>query len=716
MGSWDNNPQYGPIGHGIHVSGIAGAVTDNNFGMAGVGFKSKILPIKVDNQYGNLVATFESIIYAADHGANVINCSWGSTYSESLYGQDIVNYATYNRNALVVAACGNANNSSFYYPASYDNVLSVAGTDINDYKYSNSSYGYKVDISAPGTAIYSTWSGASFISSSGTSMASPVVAGAAALVSSWYPQYSMIQIAEILRNSADIIDTISANANYNKKLGKGRLNMYKALTEPTKPAVRLVKWSVTDSLDMVFNQGDTLYINAKVVNFLDTSSSMLYAKLECLIPEVQLIDSMWNIGVLNTMQSADNYSNAFKVKLLNVKPSTNVPFLIHFYDSSWSSYDYMNVNVNKDYNTLDTNKLSVTVTSHGNYAFNNLSNLSQGDGFRYSYGPNMVSGFGLMCGTDAFHVSDNLYSIVNPVDSDFVAKNFVYYLNPSPFGDQCLFSQYSDKGAKPLAQMHINIKQWTYAWDTPEDDSYFIVKYKITNDSNISLNNFHIGLFADWDIVNYAENRCWFDQNSDAILATHIDSSLFTAMALLSQYPSFHYALDMDGFNGSITVDDGFSKAEKFIILSNNRMFAGSDFRGNDIAACISSGPHSIAPNDTLEIDFVIAAGFNKEEIKNTLNRAREKYSGSNSGLNNDENEKILLFPNPANEKLYYQTNNDEDVFEIIISDMSGKLCYKIRQGDNQGFVDISFLPQGHYSITFLGKKHCRTMKFAVIR
>ena len=79
LGSWDNNPQWGPTGHGIHVSGLAGASVDNGFGMAGVGFRSKLLPVKVDNSYGNLVATYEGIVYAADHGATGINCSWGST-------------------------------------------------------------------------------------------------------------------------------------------------------------------------------------------------------------------------------------------------------------------------------------------------------------------------------------------------------------------------------------------------------------------------------------------------------------------------------------------------------------------------------------------------------------------------------------------------------------------------------------------------------------
>lgn len=716
MGSMDNDPQYGSTGHGIHVSGLAGATVDNNFGMAGVGFKSKLLPIKVDNAYGNLVATYEGLVYAADHGATVINCSWGSTYSGTLYGQDIINYASNNCNALVVAACGNANNMNFYYPASYDNVISVAGTDVNDFKYSNSSYGYKVDVSAPGTGIYSTWAGASFVTSGGTSMASPIVAGAAALVSSWYPQLNMLQVGEVIRNSADIIDTLSNNLLYSGLLGMGRINMFRALTDSMTPAVRLVQWTISDSSNMDFDPGDTLYINAMALNFLDTSSVSLYARLECLTPEVMLIDSIWNIGVLNTLQSINNYSSPFKVKLLNVPPSTNIKFLIHFYDHTWHSADYLNANANKDYNTLDTNSLTLTVTSYGNFAHNNLVNLSQGEGFRFNGGSNLVSGLGLMCGTDMFHLADNLYSIVDPVDSDFVADNYVLELYPAPFGDQCLYSQYTDKGADSALQMHIIVKQWSYAWNTPEDDNFILIKCQIINDSIVGLSDFYAGLFADWDIINSAENRCWYDPALNAIVATTTDSIIFTATALLSPYSAKHYAADIDGFNNSIALTDGFSESEKYTMLKSNRLFAGTDVAGNDISATVSSGPHSIAPYDTLELTFAIIAGSNMSEIEEGLLRAKVRYLDPNLNLNYLNTESALLYPIPAAEILNYFVGNNNNNYAVFITDIAGKLCFSASGFQSEGIVDISFLPAGYYTIRFVSGDSCHVMNFTIVR
>ena len=558
LGSFDNDPQFTSHSHGVHVSGLAGATADNGFGIAGVGFNSKLLPVKVSNDNGYLVASYDGIIYAADHGANVINCSWGSTYSGNLYGQDIIDYATINCNALVVAACGNDNNEVPFYPASYKYVLSVAGSDINDHKLDISTYNYLVDIVAPGKSIYSTWIGASFTSSGGTSMAAPIVSGAAAIVSSHFPELNMLQVAERLRTTADVIDTISENSSYYEKLGKGRLNLYRALTDTFSSSVRLIKWDFSDSADMDFGQNDTIYFNAKIINYLAPTNN-LFAKLECLNPRVMLIDSIWDIGNLNTLAAANNYENPFKFKLLNVLPSEKIEFRIYFFDGDYYSFDYVSINVNKDYKTLDTNNITVTITSAGNFGYNDLIYLTQGDGFRYKNGANLVSGFGFMCGTGPSRVADNLYGIVNPVDKDFSSNGYVLNMFPPPFGDKCYFSSYSDKGEESASNLNVEIRQFTYGWNTLKDKNYFIIDYNIINDTTEAYNNFYAGLFADWDIIISNENRCWYDPDLNLLITTDIDSSVYVAIGLLSDYSAIHYASDLNRFNNSISLTDGFS-------------------------------------------------------------------------------------------------------------------------------------------------------------
>ena len=274
IGENDSSVQWNVFGHGIHVSGLSSSTADNGIGCAGSGFNCKYLPVKVTNVNGYYTMAYEGIVYAADHGCDIINCSWGGYGGAGEFGQSIINYATNNRNSLVVAACGNSNNTYLIYPASYDNVLSVSSVDIYDKKWDNSSYGINVDIAAPGKSVTSTWTGTAYTSSSGTSMAAPVVSGAAAIVKSKFPNFSAIQIGEQLKVTTDNIDTIFDNIPYAGLLGTGRLNMYKALTE-SPPSIVMISNSITDNNDLSFISGDTLRISGLFKNYLAQSSNNL---------------------------------------------------------------------------------------------------------------------------------------------------------------------------------------------------------------------------------------------------------------------------------------------------------------------------------------------------------------------------------------------------------------------------------------------------------
>jgi len=168
---------------------------------------------------------YEGIIWAADNGADVINMSWGS-YGHSQAGQNIINHAV-SQGAVLVAAAGNDNITSTLYPAGYNNVISVAATDINDNKYSNayggSNYGPWIDVSAPGVSIKSTVISGGYANWTGTSMASPMVAGLCGLVLSVNPGLSPAQVESCIKTSTDPISSYSGN------LGTGRINAHKAV-------------------------------------------------------------------------------------------------------------------------------------------------------------------------------------------------------------------------------------------------------------------------------------------------------------------------------------------------------------------------------------------------------------------------------------------------------------------------------------------------------
>ena len=176
----DNDATFESLSHGVNVTGIAAAATDNVTGIAGVGFNCSFLPVKISDAAGILTSAYQGVVYAADHNADVINCSWGS-FTAGQFQQDVINYAI-DKGCLIVAAVGNNDLETKFYPAAYEGVLSVCATEQNDLKKDNSNYGYYVDIAAPGEAMFTTTSMGTYATNGGTSMAAPVVSGAAALV------------------------------------------------------------------------------------------------------------------------------------------------------------------------------------------------------------------------------------------------------------------------------------------------------------------------------------------------------------------------------------------------------------------------------------------------------------------------------------------------------------------------------------------------------
>jgi thermitase len=169
-------------GHGSHVAGIAAAATNNNIGVAGVGWDCKIMPVKVlgSTGSGSLSDAAEGVVWAADHGAKVENLSLGSPSGTSTMA-NAVSYA-WTHNVLVVAAAGNDGSYAPNYPAGYDNAIAVGASDPNDVRAEFSNFGSWVDVAAPGTGIPSTYKDGGYRVLSGTSMACPHVAGLGALL------------------------------------------------------------------------------------------------------------------------------------------------------------------------------------------------------------------------------------------------------------------------------------------------------------------------------------------------------------------------------------------------------------------------------------------------------------------------------------------------------------------------------------------------------
>jgi thermitase len=197
-------------GHGTAASGVVGATANNGIGMAGACWACQLMPVKVldANGSGNYTGLANGITWATDHGADVISMSLvGTADSSTLHSA--VQYA-HNRGVVLVAAAGNAGTTSMTYPASYAEVIGVAGTQSNDTLYSWSSYGSWVKVAAPG-CDYATIQGGGYGSFCGTSAATPVVAGVVGLARSLQPGATNTQVETALETSAVKIGSVVAH-------------------------------------------------------------------------------------------------------------------------------------------------------------------------------------------------------------------------------------------------------------------------------------------------------------------------------------------------------------------------------------------------------------------------------------------------------------------------------------------------------------------------
>lgn len=347
------------ISHGTSVSGCAAGSADNGIGIAGTGFNTKYMALKMSadndtrgaNGSGFILNSTDGVIYAADHGADVINMSYGGG-GFSQFEQDIFTYAALEKDVVLVASAGNGGTDITNYPAGYEHVISVAATSDTDVKASFSEHGSTIDIAAPGVNTFTTSINNGYGGASGTSFSSPIVAGAAALLRAHYPDYNQFQISQLLIRTADDISVTEPNF----QIGK-RLNMHRAITE-TPTAIRFSSVSIDDGSGELPTTSGSGFVNFSLVNELapSSASTMISIKQQSALDVVITSQNTLSIGALETGEQAE-FNAAFSFDVGDDLPfSSKLEFQLSLSDSETGFSETYTIRV--VINPLDASLLS----------------------------------------------------------------------------------------------------------------------------------------------------------------------------------------------------------------------------------------------------------------------------------------------------------------------------------------------------------------------
>ncbi len=709
-GTPDNNPTEDRPDHGTHVAGIASASTNNGIGVASIGYKTKLMPVKVtvdnyrDSQTGSpyIVYGYEGIVYAIDNGAKVINCSWGGDGYSSL-GQEVIDYAV-SKGVLVVSAAGNDNSNDSFYPAGYRGVLAVASTDETDIKSYFSNYGEFVDVAAPGSNIYSTWKNDTYYYLSGTSMASPLTAGLAALVTSHFPSYTPLQVGEQIRVNCDDID--SKNPDYEKQMGRGRINAYKALSNTNSISVRAIDVVFSDAApggngDGILQSGETITVQAKFRNYLGATNN-LNISLESKTSYATVVNSYYNAGAVATLDSFDNTSNKFSFKLGSRLPeNVKLSFSINYNDGTYNDFQWISTTGNQTYADQSTNKILLTLTSKGNLGFNDYPNNLQGNGFHFLDGPNLLFEGAFMVGTSPSKISDAARN-VDAQDKDFkVTQPFTLKI-PGVIADQEGTAAFNDDNAG-ITKIGVTVNLHSYSFSNVDDDNYIILKYHITNNSGVEINNLYSGLFFDWDMIEASglDDITAYDSSGNFGYVYHEGGApdTYIGIALLSSDKYGFWAILNTGGDGGFSIfdSDGFSAADKWQALSGGigKPKAGA----GDISNVTSSGPYTIPVDYSIDVAFAVAAALNKDELKTAIETARIKYGGIVSDVEENHAGDPLSFsvsqnyPNPFNPNtvINYTIPHNSYVTLKIFDVLGNEISTIKNEFENAGKYEVNF-------------------------
>ena len=703
----DNNPSNSKLEHGTYVAGISNAEVSNGIGTAGVGYNTKFLPIKIcPDGLETVSAGYDGIVYAANHDCKIINCSWGINSSSS-YGYDIVKYATFNCDALVIAAAGNSANTDELYPASFPEVLSVGGTVSGDYAWYNSStygtnYNRYVDICAPAKGYHSLANNDKVISMSGggTSFSSPIVSGVAALVRSKFPEMTALQVSEQLRMTSDNIYALNSEEIYADRLGIGRVNAYKALTNTSVPGIRIKEMTQKIVSDQPhISTDDVVELTVTFVNYLANAANV---ELE-VSTESDLLQPVKNDEFVASFRKNDEKTITFSFKATQDMPANFKTYLKFSYsaDNDYSSYEYTTLELSTNYYDFELGNIKSTATQDGSIAVYEIN--GEQNGFQYKDYGNCIYQAGIVVAENQSSIYSRNYWNANFTPSQ--AMNIVEV-------DTCDLMITSAFSAKNLL-----IHEYLYGWN---DDDALFYEFRIENQREDTVTNLRFGTFVDWDLDLSSYNKIWYVDSLRLSVATSVlPGAYYVGIIPIDSLESNVYAFDVN--SDVIYYPDGFNKNELWYILNNSqKSVAANSSTGTEVAMFRYSLIDTIFPQDSAVVRMALIAADTPEELYSLASKLKQKYTptiiteDTTVAIASAKKNPIKLCNNHGEYKVIYPRIGSR--VSITVSSIVGTVVEQIvLDADEQnGEFELKHLPVGVYVVVVQQNGESTTFKIVV--
>jgi len=613
--------------HGTHVAGIACAITNNQKGIAGIARNHKVLPVKVgydDSSSVTVSGSYEGMLYASLMGAHIINCSWGSP-SSSMAEQEIVNEVL-RSGSIVIGGAGNDGQETAFFPASYPGVISVGALVQDSTKASYSNVHRTIDISAPGSFIYSTVLGNSYGFSSGTSMAAPIVAGVAGLIKSLHPTYSAEQVAGVLKASA--IDITQQNPNHQYVLGAGMVNAYKACTIENPRYAEITQQRFIDlDDDGMFTPGEKVNLSVVIKNMLQDADScrlIIYPIDGQYLPRI-VNDTMY----LGNLKASTVYAIAEKVEcILPINSPFNHAMKLGIDIMSKSALigrGMAELIINPTYRTLRENDMHVTVTSQGHIGYNDYPFNLQGTGLTLPpHDQSILFESGFIVGSSAEKLSNGVRDISgNDQERSFFIQSSVNVLKPGYKSDAEAYAEFADSTRSIDAG--VSVQHRVYQSKEEGMQKTLLVVYDVQNQRDTRIDSLYGGMFFDWDIGPGGQhNIAMLDQAEGfGYCFNTVDSTLpHIGIAMLNDLQLQFHAIDNDGRGNGFSIYDGFSRNEKWFAISGG--ISRDLSRSTDVSMVIGGGPFTLEPGMQKKIALAITAGTSKDDVSKSIKTARD--------------------------------------------------------------------------------------------